>query len=140
MPSLSPPRPLAFWLLGAVALLIPRSASADAATTTAARRVWVETRPWTCASEAGPFARDLDLACDALGGVCTVAESEVDATHRAVIVCESPARWSLRVETADRTPLYSVVLDGDREERRRKAAMWVARVGDEGPNGEEPPR
>jgi hypothetical protein len=98
-----------------------------------ARRVWIEARPWTCDHQIVALARDTELACDALGGRCQIAASEVEATHRAVLVCDSAVRWTLRIETSDGQPVVAVRLVGDREERLRKAAMWIARTEDDGP-------
>lgn len=109
------------------------ASEAGAAPKAAARSIWIDVRPRTCASEAVTFAREVALACDALGDECRIAESEVEATHRAVLVCESPTTWTLKAEAADGRALYTVTLDGDREERHRKAAMWVARIGNDGP-------
>jgi hypothetical protein len=114
------------------------SPSAPAPALAPARRVWVEARPWTCDHQIVALARDTELACDALGGRCQIAASEEEATHRAVLVCDSAVRWTLRIETSEGQPVVAVRLVGDREERLRKAAMWIARTEDDGPTAGPP--
>jgi hypothetical protein len=113
------------------------SARADADVSPKTRAIWIETRPWTCAHEASAFAREIELACDAAGR-CRVSPTEADATHRAVLICESTERWILRAESGGRTE-FTLALTGEREERLRKAAMWMARTEDDSESLEDRP-
>jgi hypothetical protein len=92
------------------------------------RRVWLEARPWTCVHVLPTFARHVELACDAMGGECEVATSEGVATERASLSCDAHAPWTLRIEGSEGGETLVVTLEGDREQRLRKAAMRIARA------------
>ena len=117
---------------GAAALLLSSSAFAAGGPA----KIWVDVRPWTCASELGPFGRHVQLACDAIGGACEVASSEKQADFRASLACGEPDRWALVLQKSDGAEVLSLGLEGDREQRLRKAAVWVAHAS----VGEPPPR
>lgn len=116
---------------GAAALLLSSNAFAD----DSAAKIWVDARPWTCASEVGPFARHVQLACDAVGGGCEVAASEKKADYRAALACADKEAWTLVLTESNGTEVFTLALDGDREQRLRKAAVWVAHAS----VGEPPP-
>jgi len=107
--------------------LVTATGSARADETASARRVWLEARPWTCSRELPAFARDVELACDALGA-CEVAASEAEATERATLRCEPGMRWRLGLAGVRAGEALDVTLTGDREQRLRRAAMWIARA------------
>jgi hypothetical protein len=92
------------------------------------RRVWVETRPWTCSRELPRFARNVELACDAVGGACEIAASAAEATERATLYCDGRDTWRVELAGALRGETLTVTLPGDREQRLRRAGMWVARL------------
>jgi hypothetical protein len=115
-------------LLAALLVLAPIARADEGATVS----WWVEARPWNCSDLVAPLAREIELACDAAGGICRIARSEAEATQYAVISCtEGEAPWNLDAEGRDRRRLWSVALEGDRDERLRKAALWVARGEDD---------
>lgn len=118
--------------LGGAAVLLAASSTALAAPP----KIWVDVRPWTCASELGPFGRHVQLACDSIGGACEVAASEKQADFRASLACGEPEAWSLVLQKSDGSEVLSLALGGDREQRLRKAAVWVAHAS----VGEPPPR
>jgi hypothetical protein len=120
-------------MAAAAALLLSTAARADGDGPTG---IWVDAQPWTCAGEIGPFARHVQLACDALGGACQVAASEKQAEYRATLACEAPESWQLELQRIDGTEVLTLALDGDREARLRKAAIWTAHAS----VGEPPPR
>jgi hypothetical protein len=88
---------------------------------------WVAARPWTCAGETGPLARQIELACDATGS-CRIAADESSASRRAVLECGENG-WTLVAEDAKGTPLWTLSLGpGDDDDARlRRAAVWIAR-------------
>ena len=112
--------------------LVSTGARADATPTPPPRRVWLEARPWTCARELPAFAVNVELACDAMGHECEVAPSQEVATETATLYCHADAtdRWSVEVGPQGERIVAS--LTGDREQRLRKAAMWVARANLDG--------
>ena len=93
---------------------------------------WIETHPWTCSAEAGPLARQVQLACDATGR-CAIASDERSADRRAVLVCGDEG-WTLEARDASDQALWTLALGAaDDEARLRKAGVWIARSEGEGP-------
>jgi hypothetical protein len=75
------------------------------------------------------FAREVQLACDALGGQCTVV---ADApARRAVLRCPSEGPWTLDAYDAAGGLAWTFALAG--EDRTRRAAIWVARAPADAP-------
>jgi hypothetical protein len=75
------------------------------------------------------FAREVQLACDALGGQCTVV---TDApARRAVLRCPSEGPWTLDAYDAEGRLAWTFALAG--EDRARRAAIWVARAPADAP-------
>jgi hypothetical protein len=98
---------------------------------------WIETRPWTCSAQAGPLAREVQLACDATGR-CAVASDERSADRRAVLVCADDG-WTLEARDASDQPLWTLTLGTtDDDARLRKAGVWIARSEGEGPMARPP--
>ncbi len=70
------------------------------------------------------FGREVQLACDALGGECTVV---TDApARRAVLRCPGEGPWTIDVYDAAGRLAWTFALDGD--DRMRRAAIWIART------------
>ena len=70
------------------------------------------------------FGREVQLACDALGGGCTVV-AEAPA-RRAVLRCAGEGPWTIDVYDAAGRLAWTFALDGD--DRMRRAAIWIART------------
>jgi hypothetical protein len=105
--------------------------SAGSAATAKPTTWWIETHPWTCSAEAGPLARQVQLACDATGR-CAIASDEHSADRRAVLVCDDEG-WTLDARDANDKPLWTLALGAtDDEARLRKAGVWIARSEGEG--------
>lgn len=126
------PKQLLIGVGSAAALLLSSNAFASGS----APKIWIDVRPWTCAGELGPFARHVQLACDSIGGACEVAAAEKQADFRASLACGEAESWTLVLQKSDGSELLSLALEGDREQRLRKAAVWVAHAS----VGEPPPR
>jgi hypothetical protein len=95
---------------------------------------WVETRPWTCVRWLGPLAREIQLACDALGHSCVVASNLAEADRHAILGCApDEEHWQLEARGADGARLWSVELTGEPEDRLRKAGVWAASAGGDAP-------
>jgi hypothetical protein len=93
---------------------------------------WVETHPLTCGAQAGPLARQVQLACDATGR-CAIASDEPSADRRAVLVCGDDG-WTLEARDAKDQPLWRLALGTtDDDARLRNAGVWIARSEGEGP-------
>ncbi len=75
------------------------------------------------------FAREVQLACDALGGQCT-AVTDAPA-RRAVLRCPSEGPWTLDAYDAAGRLAWTFALAG--EDRARRAAIWVARAPADAP-------
>lgn len=86
---------------------------------------WLEARPWTCVEWTAPLARELQLACEAVNG-CRVASEERRADRRAVLSCEGDD-WRVVAQSSSARELWSLQLEGTKEERLRQAAAWIAR-------------
>jgi hypothetical protein len=100
---------------------------------------WVEVRPWTCAEWTAPLAREIQLACDAVGA-CTVAAEEAHADRRAVLSCAGETEpWTIDAQSATGLRLWSVTLNGAPAAKLRQASMWIARAEAEGPTQEPRP-
>ena len=67
-----------------------------------------------------------DISCDAVGG-CKVAADERSAARRAILHC-SEETWVLEAQAAPGQKLWTLELDGEKEDRLRKAAVWIART------------
>jgi hypothetical protein len=93
---------------------------------------WVDAHPWTCSRWIPPLARQIQLACDALGHSCFVASTEAEADRRADLRCDGDT-WQLEALTGHGARLWSVELAGDPEDRLRKAAVWAATAGGDVP-------
>jgi hypothetical protein len=90
---------------------------------------WVEGRPWTCSDPVAPIARQAELACDASGGHCRIAETRDEADRIAAVSCAADrSAWRLDAEDRSGRVLWWVVLTGDPEARARKAGIWIARA------------
>jgi hypothetical protein len=90
---------------------------------------WVEGRPWTCSDPVAPVARQAELACDASGGHCRIAQTREEADRIAALSCAADrSAWRLDAEDRAGRVLWSVVLTGDPEARARKAGLWIARA------------
>ena len=70
------------------------------------------------------FAREMRLACDALGTGCTVSDDAPD--RRAVLRCSPDGPWTIDVYDAYNQLAWSLPVDGD--DRMRQAAVWLARM------------
>ena len=92
----------------------------------AARRIWLEVRPRASSTTLAAFTSNVRLACDAMGGGCAVADAEEDATERATMFCDAGGPWTVGLTTLGNGEALVVALAGDREERLRRAAMWIA--------------
>ena len=91
----------------------------------------------SCGSRGPELAREVVLACDAVGHACRVATG-ARAERRAVVTCPSEERWTLEAQTETGAPLWAVALDGAREGRLRTAAMWIARAQRDAPPPDAP--
>jgi hypothetical protein len=88
---------------------------------------WVEGRPWTCSDPVAPVARQAELACDASGGQCRIAQTREEADRIAVLSCAANrSAWRLDAEDRSGRVVWSVVLTGDPEARARKAGLWIS--------------
>src|SRR5215472_3906943 len=76
----------------------------------------------SCAPRGRELAREVELACDAVGHACRVV-AEPGAERRAVVTCSSETRWTLEAQGDTGARLWTVALDGAREGRFRTAAM-----------------
>jgi hypothetical protein len=81
------------------------------------------------ACEATRFAREVQLACDALGSECTVASDE--PARRAVLRCPGEGPWTIDVYDSAGRLAWTFALDG--EDRTRRAAIWIARTPADAP-------
>jgi hypothetical protein len=142
MPHLNLPRvvaPLSLLMsvaLGAAVLTTATTSRADGEATTS---WWIEARPWTCSDHVAPLARQVELACDASGRRCRIAEERKEAERIAVIACSADRdAWRLDAEDRAGHTLWSVTLTGDEDARIRKGAMWIARAESEGPPSTPP--
>lgn len=112
--------------------------SAGSAATAKPTTWWIETRPWTCGAEAGPLARQVQLACDATSR-CAIASDPNSADRHAVLVC-GDAGWTLEARDANDQPLWTLALGAtDDDARLRKAGVWIARSEGEAPVELAPP-
>jgi hypothetical protein len=122
-------RRITLTVLGVTSLVWSSAGSAAAAKPTT---WWIETQPWTCSAEAGPLARQVQLACDATGK-CAIARDPCSADLRAVLVCGDEG-WTLEARDANDQPLWTLALGAtDDDARLRKAGVWIARSEGEGP-------
>jgi hypothetical protein len=98
---------------------------------------WIEAEPWPCTRYVAALAREVELACDASGSACHVAAREDTPTMRAVLACAADGAkpWTLSALTNDGDEVWTLTLEGELEERLRKAALWIART----PVPEPPP-
>ncbi len=116
--------------LAALALLLP-SRPARAA---GRGPVWaIETDSASCAPLVPALAGEAQLACEAAGGACRVAVAGERASRRAVLGCTSDSAlpWTLVASSSDGSEdkeLWQLSLGGEREERFRKGALWIART------------
>jgi hypothetical protein len=96
---------------------------------------WLEGRPWSCSDAVGPVARRVELACDASGRRCGVANERARASRVAALSCGPDGGLArLEAEDGEGRSLWSLALAGDDEEaKQRKAAMWIARAEADGP-------
>ncbi len=95
-----------------------------------AARWYVETEGAACEGERTAFEREIRLACDAVGGSCTVVATPAEADLRAVLDCSEAGAsdaWSLVTRMSGGTMLSTVDLSGPRSDRLREAAVEVAR-------------
>ncbi len=81
------------------------------------------------------LAREVQLACDALGNQCTVVTEE-PARH-AVLRCPGQGPWTVDVYDAEGRLAWTFALDGD--DRMRRAAIWIARTPAAAPAAAEAP-
>ena len=127
-----PPRTSPRIMLAVLVLTSVAGSSAAGAATAKPVRWWIETHPWTCGAEAGPLARQVQLACDATAR-CAVASDEGSAERRAVLVCGDEG-WTLEAQDAAGQVLWTLALGTtDDQARLRKAGVWIARSEGEGP-------
>ena len=119
-------------------LFMERDALAAGNPSYPAARWYVETNGAACEGERTAFEREIRLACDAVGGSCTVVATAPEADLRAVLDCSetrSETRseagasdaWSLVTRMSGGTMLSTVDLSGPRSDRLREAAVEVAR-------------
>jgi hypothetical protein len=100
--------------------------AALAAMTTSAR---ADSLRWELATDGDAcdlarLAREVQLACDALGSQCGVV---TDApAHRAVLRCPSDGPWTVDAYDAAGRVAWTFALEGD--DRVRRAAIWIART------------
>jgi hypothetical protein len=76
--------------------------------------------------DADRFAREVTLACDAMGQSCRLAEDPASADRRAILRCPSDGPWSLEVRDGASNLRWVLPLDGD--DRTRQAAVWISRT------------
>jgi hypothetical protein len=122
---------LAAAALTAGSLASPRQAMADGPL------VWNVVIDVSCGSRGRELAREVGLACDAVGHSCRVA-SGAGAERRAVVACPSEAQWTLEAQSATGAHLWTVALDGRLEGRLRTGAMWIARAEPDAPPPDAP--
>src|SRR5579864_5305132 len=103
-----PPRTPRRLMLTVVGVTSVAWSSAGNAATPKPTTWWIETHPWTCSAEAGPLARQVQLACDATGR-CAIATDERSADRRAVLVC-GDGGWILEARDANDQPLWTLAL------------------------------
>jgi hypothetical protein len=90
------------------------------------------------ACDAARFAREVQLACDALGSECAVVNDE--PARRAVLRCPGEGPWTIDVYDGAGRLAWTFALDG--EDRTRRAAIWIARTAADAPTapaGDAPP-
>jgi hypothetical protein len=85
-------------------------------------------------------ARQAELACDASGGHCAIAQTREEADRIAALSCAADrSAWRLDAEDRAGRVLWSVVLTGDPDARARKAGLWIARAEGTPPQESERP-
>jgi hypothetical protein len=72
------------------------------------------------------LVREVELACDALGKTCVVAEQ--NATRHAILRCARA--WLIEARDVAGALLWTMPIDGEGD-RIRQAAMWIARDSSE---------
>jgi hypothetical protein len=81
-----------------------------------------------------PVARQAELACDASGGHCRIAQTRDEADRIAALSCAADrSAWRLDAEDRAGRVLWSIVLTGDPDARARKAGLWIARAEETSP-------
>ena len=118
-------------------LLLPAILAAGVAS---ARRVsaadpravtWTVRAAPDCGPRAAHFAREVELACDAVGHGCRVVDA--GGERQAVLTCPQIGPWTLEARTDAGVRLWTVALGERPESRLRVAAMWLARAERDAP-------
>jgi len=91
----------------------------------------------SCGPRGRELAREVELACDAVGHGCRVAAGP-GVERRAVVTCTSDTHWTLEAQSEAGARLWTVALDGAVEGRLRTAAMWIARAERDAPPPDAP--
>jgi hypothetical protein len=84
-----------------------------------------------CGPRAAHFAREVELACDAVGHGCRVVDA--GGERQAVLTCPRVDPWTLEARTDAGVRLWTVALGERPESRLRVAAMWLARAERDAP-------
>jgi hypothetical protein len=111
----------------AIAAAVPRRA--DAAEPGA--MTWAVSVDPSCGRHAAHFAREVDLACDAVGHSCQVVST--GAERRAILACPKAEQWTLEARSGSGVRLWTVALVETKASRLRVAAMWLARAERDAP-------
>ncbi len=110
------------------ALLVPALAREASAAGTPSARWYVETVGTACHAQRSALEREITLACNAIGGTCSVGASPKESELRAVLDCSGlEESWTLVTRTRSGNVLGTLDLSGPEPDRLREAAVEIAR-------------